>query len=248
MFDVKKAADRPQAERDGFGKAESTMAYRFQSSPYGRALAPAMPVQSLLGQTLGITAIGLGVSAAAVYLFRDSIHGIAGLIAMLVGFALLFAINGTRANPTLSLLLFYAFAFAEGIGITPIVSYYLHVAPDAVFNAALTTGLGMFALGAIVYATGLDLRRFQGILMIALLALIVVGIVSIFLHFISPTTYSWITLVIFTGFTLIDFARIRAGGDGLTPVQMATQIYLDVVNIFLALLQIFGNSSSRRSD
>ena len=223
------------------------MAYRFQPNSYGRSLAAAMPVQSLLGQVLGITAIGMCISALAVYLFRDSIAVGVSWIALIAGFILLFAINRTRANPGLSLGLFYAFTFLEGIGITPIVSYYLHVAPDAVYNAALTTGLGMFALGAIVYATGLDLRRFQGILMLALLGLIVVGIISIFWHFISPTTYSWITLAIFTGFTLIDFARIRAGGDGLTPVQMATSIYLDLVNIFLALLQIFGNQS-RRSD
>jgi FtsH-binding integral membrane protein len=222
------------------------MAYQFQRNQYGGPLATAVPAQSLLGQVLGITAVGMGVSALAVYLFRDSVGSGIGLIAMIVGLVLLFAINGTRANPALSLILFYAFAFAEGIGITPIVSVYLHVAPDAVYNAALTTGAGMFVLGAIVYATGLDLRRFQGIFMIALLGLIVVGVISLFVHFISPTIYSWVTLAIFTGFTLIDFARIRAGGDGLTPVQMATRIYLDVINIFLALLQIFGNR--QRSD
>jgi len=206
-----------------------------------------MPVQSLLGQVLGITAIGMCITALAVYLFRDNVATGVAWIALIGGFILLLAINATRANPALSLGLFYAFAFAEGIGITPIVSFYLHVAPDAVYNAALTTGAGMGALGAIVYATGLDLRRFQGIFMLALLGLIVVGIISIFFHFIAPTTYSWLVLAIFTGFTLIDFARIRAGGDGLTPVQMATQIYLDVINIFIALLQIFGNQS-RRSD
>jgi len=222
------------------------MAYRFQPTSYGRPAALAMPVQSLLGQVLGITAIGFCITALAVYLFRDSISTMIGFVALIGGLILLFAINGTRANPALSLGLFYAFAFVEGIGITPIVSYYLHVAPGAVYNAALTTGLGMGLLGAIVYATGLDLRRFQGIFMLALLGLIVAGIVSIFFHFISPTTYSWITLAIFTGFTLIDFARIRAGGDGLTPVQMATSIYLDIVNIFLALLQIFGNQSRSR--
>lgn len=219
------------------------MAYRFQPNSYGRPLATAAP-QTLLGQVLGITALGLCVSAAAIYLFRDSVGTGVGLIAMLIGFGLLLAINGTRANPALSLTLFYAFAFAEGVGLTPVVSYYLHVAPDVVYNAALTTGLGMFALGAIVYATGLDLRRFQGILMIALLALIVISVVSLFIHFVAPTTISWITLVIFAGFTLLDFARIRAGGDYFTPVQLATQIYLDVINIFLALLQIFGNRRS----
>ena len=221
------------------------MAHRFQPNAYGRSAAVAVPTQSLLGQVLGITAIGLAISALAIYLFRDNIPVTVSWIALIGGFVMLFAINGTRANPGLSLGLFYGFTFLEGIGITPIVSYYLHVAPDAVYNAAITTGAGMFVLGAIVYATGLDLRRFQGILMIALLGLIVVGVISLFFHFISPTTYSWITLAIFTGFTLIDFARIRAGGDGLTPVQMATSIYLDLVNIFLALLQIFGNSGGR---
>jgi FtsH-binding integral membrane protein len=76
------------------------------------------------------------------------------------------------------------------------------------------------------------------------LGLIVVGIVSLFLHFVHPEVYAWITLVIFTGLVLIDFARIRAGGDGLTPVQMAVSIYLDTINIFLALLQIFGGRRS----
>jgi modulator of FtsH protease len=220
------------------------MAYRYPPQSFGSPAATMAPVRTTLGQVLGITALGLCVSALAVYLFRDSIGSGVGIIAMLIGFGLLFAINGTRANPALSLILFYVFTFAEGIGITPVVSYYLHVAPDVVFNAALTTGLGMFALGAIVYATGLDLRRFQGIVMIALLGLIVVSVVSIFVHFVAPTTISYITLVIFAAFTLIDFARIRAGGDMYTPVQLAVQIYLDVINIFLALLQIFGNRRS----
>ena len=102
----------------------------------------------------------------------------------------------------------------------------------------------MFALAAVVYATGLDLRRFQGIFVLALLGLIVAGVVSMFVHFLHPQTYAWITLVIFSGLVLIDFARIRAGGDGLTPVMMAVSIYLDAINIFLALLQIFGGRRS----
>lgn len=223
------------------------MAYRFQPNSYGGGAGVATPARSLLGQVLGITAIGFAITALAVYLFRDSIAPPFNWIALIGGFILLLAINATRSNPGLSLGLFYAFAFLEGIGLTPLISYYLHVAPDAVWNAAVTTAAGMGALGAIVYGTGLDLRRFQGIFMIALLGLIVVGIISAFVHFVSPTVYSWATLAIFTGFTLIDFARIRAGGDYLSPVQMATSIYLDVLNVFLALLQIFGGRSSNRN-
>lgn len=220
------------------------MAYRFQPQSQ-QSFAPAVPTHSLLAQVLGITALGLCVTALAAWLFQGVISPGLGLVAMLVGFVLLFAIYGTRQNEALSLLLFYAFAFCEGLGIAPVIGQYVHAfGPDIVVNAALTTGLGMFALAAIVYATGLDLRRFQGIFMIALLGLIVVGIISIFVRFIHPEVYAWLTLIIFSGLVLIDFARLRAGGDGLTPVLMATSIYLDAINIFLALLQIFGGRRS----
>ncbi|MBV9028693.1 MAG: US12 family protein [Candidatus Eremiobacteraeota bacterium] len=221
------------------------MAYRFQpEAPYGRALAPATPTHSLLAQVLGITALGLCVTALAAWVFQDVGPGI-GLVAMIVGFVVLLSIYAVRQNETLSLVLFYAFTFAEGVGIAPVIGQYVRAfGPDVVVNAALTTGLGMFALAAIVYATGLDLRRFQGIFFIALLGLVVLGIVSIFVRFLHPETYAWLTLVIFSGLVLIDFARLRAGGDGLTPVLMATSIYLDAINIFLALLQIFGGRRS----
>jgi FtsH-binding integral membrane protein len=221
------------------------MAYRFQpQNSYGRPMASSIPTHSLLAQVLGLTALGLCVTALAAGLFQNVAPG-AGLIAMIVGFVLLFAIYGTRRNEALSLGLFYAFTFCEGVGIAPVVGQYLRAfGPDVVVNAALTTGLGMFALAAIVYATGLDLRRFQGLFMLALLGLIVAGIVSMFVHFLHPQLYAWLTLVIFSGLVLIDFARIRAGGDGLTPVLMAVSIYLDAINIFLALLQISGGRRS----
>ncbi len=221
------------------------MSYRLQPQPNVPGTAAAIPAQSLLAQVLGITALGLCITAAGAYFFQN-VGGTIGLIAMIVGFGLLIAINATRANQALSLTLFYAFAFCEGVGIAPVVGHYLrYVGSDVVFNAALTTGLGMFALGAIVYATGLDLRRFQGILMLALLAAIVIGVVTMFMKTFQPQVYSWVVLVIFSGLVLIDFARIRAGGDGLTPVQIAVSIYLDAINIFLLLLQIFGGG--RRS-
>ena len=221
------------------------MAFGFQpQNQYGQPLAPAVPARSMLAQVLGITALGLCITALAAWLFQDLAPGV-GLIAMIVGFVLLISINAVRRNEALSLLLFYAFTFCEGIGIAPVIGQYVRAfGPDVVVNAALTTGLGMFALAAIVYATGLDLRRFQGIFMIALLGLVVIGVISIFVKFIHPETYAWLTLAIFSGLVLIDFARLRAGGDGLTPVLMATSIYLDAINIFLALLQIFGGRRS----
>jgi modulator of FtsH protease len=42
---------------------------------------------------------------------------------------------------------------------------------------------------------------------------------------------------------LVDFSRIRGGGGGATAIELATSIYLDAINIFLALLSIFGGRS-----
>jgi modulator of FtsH protease len=99
----------------------------------------------------------------------------------------------------------------------------------------------MLVLGGVAFVFSVDWRRFQGIATGALVALIVVGVISMFTHWVHPTTYSWLTLGVFTLLTLVDFSRIRAGGDGFTPVQLAVSIYLDGINIFLALLRIFGS-------
>ncbi len=219
---------------------------RYQSPPRPLGYAPAIPVGHLLGQVLGITAVGMLITAATAYVFQNISYGV-GLIAMIAGFLLLLAINMTRANEALSLALFYAFTALEGVGLAPTIhAYAAAIGPDVVVQAAATTGLGMLALASIVYATGLDLRRFQGVFFLALIGLVLVGVVSAFTHWVHPTLYAWLTLAIFTGLVLIDFARIRAGGDGFTPVQLAVQIYLDAINIFLAILQLLG--ARRRED
>jgi modulator of FtsH protease len=219
------------------------MAYQYQ--PQGAVAVPS--TQSLLAQVLGITALGLCITALAVYLFPNVGYGF-GLGAMLLGLIMLFAMSAMQGNPTVALVMFYAFAFVEGIGLSPTINHYVQtVGPPVVFNAAATTGLGMFALAAIVYATGINFLKFQGILFFALLALVVAGVANIFLHFLQPTVYSWLTLAIFSGLVLVDFARIRAIGNApVAPVMLAVSIYLDAVNIFLALLQIFGSRGSRR--
>lgn len=222
---------------------DMAMQYRMPPRSYGSA--PAIAVQTLLGQVLGMTAVGLIITAGAAYVFQGVSHTV-GLVALIAGFLVLISINATRANAALSLTLFYVFAALEGVGLGPTIHYYAaSLGNGVVVEAATTTGLGMLALACIVYATGLDLRRFQGYFFLALIGLVLIGIVSVFTRWVHPAAYSWLTLAIFTGLVLIDFARIRAGGDGFTPVQLAVQIYLDAINIFLAILQLLG---ARRSE
>ncbi|MDP9105256.1 MAG: Bax inhibitor-1 family protein [Candidatus Eremiobacteraeota bacterium] len=223
-----------------------------QGSPYGRSpyggpppAAAAGSGINLLGQVLGITGVGFLITAAAAYLFRDVSYG-AGLLALIGGFVLLFVMNAVRNSPQIALLWFYAFTFLEGIGLAPVIAAYVRtIGPDVVVNAAATTGFGMLVLGGVAFVFSVDWRRFSGIATGLLIALLVVGLVSMFTHWVHPDTYSWLTLGVFTLLTLVDFSRIRSGGDGSTPVQLAVAIYLDAINIFLALLELFGSRSRR---
>ncbi len=199
---------------------------------------PREETASLLSKVLAITATGFLITAAGVYT-APAWSTLPGLIAV---FILIFAISGARrASPGLALGLFLTLTYFMGWEIGPLIHRYMQtVGPAVVFNAAATTGLGMGVLGSIAYLFQINYRRVTGIAMAALIVLIIAGIASMFLHFLTPDTYSWLTLGIFSLLTVGDFARIRNGGDGQPAVSLALSIYLDGINIFLAALQLLS--------
>lgn len=197
----------------------------------------------LLAKVLGITALGFFVTAIGVAT-APPWSMLPGFIAVL---ALVFGINAVRrTNAGLAMGLFMALAFFMGWEISPIIHMYVRmIGPGIVFQAAVTTALGMTAMGCVAYLFSIDYRKLSGIALAGLLLLILAGVASIFFHFLSPNTYSWIALAIFTALTVADFARIRAGGDGMGAVSLALGIYLDAINIFMILLQLFSGRSRR---
>ncbi|SEB84941.1 Bax inhibitor-1/YccA family protein [Terriglobus roseus] len=197
----------------------------------------------LLAKVLGITALGFFVTAIGVAT-APPWSMLPGFIAVL---ALVFGINAVRrTNAGLAMGLFMALAFFMGWEISPIIHMYVRmIGPGIVFQAAVTTALGMTAMGCVAYLFSIDYRKLSGIALAGLLLLILASVISIFFHFLSPNTYSWIALAIFTALTVADFARIRAGGDGMGAVSLALGIYLDAINIFMILLQLFSGRSRR---
>jgi modulator of FtsH protease len=75
----------------------------------------------------------------------------------------------------------------------------------------------------------------------ALLALIVFGIVLIFVHIPGgDLVYSLLGLVIFAGFVMFDFQRLRTSKDISVAPMLAASIFLDILNVFLFFLEIFS--------
>ncbi|WP_260706787.1 Bax inhibitor-1/YccA family protein [Edaphobacter flagellatus] len=205
--------------------------------------APREETSSLLAKVLGITALGFLITAFGV----ATAPPWGTFVGFILVIGLIFGINFTRkAQPAVALALFMGLAYFMGWEIGPLIQRYIRTfGSGLVFNAAATTGCGMAVMGCISYLFSINYRRVAGIGFAALLVLIIAGIASMFFHFLTPDTYSWLTLGVFSLLTVADFARIRAGGDGASAVSLALSIYLDGINIFMAVLQLMGGRRSR---
>ena len=112
-------------------------------------------------------------------------------------------------------------------------------------SLAASVALAIAGAGAIGYATRRDLSVFARALFWALLALIVFGLVTIFISIPHGNViYAVLGLVIFGGFTIVDFNRLRrAGTESAVPIDAS--IFLDIFNVFLFFLQLFGGGGRR---
>jgi FtsH-binding integral membrane protein len=160
----------------------------------------------------------------------------------IAGFACLIGLNfARRASGGVAIALLVLMGLCLGLGLGPVVTYYSSTSPRAVWEAAGATALFIAGCGSFGYATRRDLSALGRISFFALLALIVAGIVLIFVHIPGAELgYSIIGLVIFAGLTMFDFQRLRRSQDAASAPYIAASIFLDALNVFLFFLRLFG--------
>ena len=200
--------------------------------------------RAVFGQVMGLVALTLGCLALGAYIGRD-LSGGWGILFFIAGFACIFGLNvaSARGNEQLSITLLFGLGLLLGLALGPVLSSYVEADPSAVWQAAGATGGFVAALGAAGYATRRDLSSWYRVLFWALLGLIVFGLVAIFVSIPNENIiWSVAGLVIFGGYTVLDFNRLRRAGQE-SAVPIAASIFLDVLNIFLFFLQLFGGNS-----
>jgi uncharacterized protein len=199
--------------------------------------------RELLGQTMGFVAVTVGFAALGAYLGRD-LSGGAGLLFFIAAFGCIIGLNiaASKGREQLAITLLFGLGLALGLAVAPVIADYANGDPAALWQAAGATAGFVGACGAYGYATRRDLSSWGRALFWALLALIVFGIVAIFVSIPnSNIIYAVLGLVIFGGFTIFDFNRLRRANPG-SAVVIAASIFLDVFNVFLFFLQLFGGS------
>lgn len=201
--------------------------------------------RTVFGQVMGLVAVTLGFLALGAYVGRDLSGGL-GIAFFIAGFGCLIGLNVAtgRDRRQLSMTLLFGLGLLLGLALGPVLGAYAKADPAAVWQAAAATGGFVAALGAAGYATRRDLSSWARVLFWALLGLIAFGIVAIFVsvpH--ANVIYAVAGLVIFGGYTLFDFNRLRRTGIG-DAVPIAASIFLDILNVFLLLLSLFGGEGN----
>jgi modulator of FtsH protease len=200
---------------------------------------------TLFGQTMGYVAVTTGFFALGAYLGRNLSPGWA-IVWYIVAFACLIAMNFTvRRSPGLSVVLLFVVGTTLGLALAPTLVYYASTNPQALWQAGGATALFIAGFGAAGYATRRDLSGLARLCFWALIALIVFGIVLIFVRIpAGDLIYSVLGLVIFAGLTMFDFQRLRRSKDIESAPLLAASIFLDALNVFLFFLRIFSRNSN----
>jgi FtsH-binding integral membrane protein len=202
--------------------------------------------RTVFGQVMGLVALTVGCAALGAYIGRNMTGG-TGLVFFIGVFACVFGLNyaSSRGREQLATALLFGMGLLIGLAVAPVIAYYAKTNPAAVWQAAGATGAGVAALGSFGYATRRDLSSWARTLFWALLALIVFGLVAIFVSIPHANViYCVLGLVIFGGFTIVDFNRLRRANMG-SAIPIAASIFLDIFNVFLLLLRLFGGGGSR---
>jgi uncharacterized protein len=196
---------------------------------------------AVFGQVMGLVALTVGCTALGAYIGRNMTGG-TGILFFIGAFACIFGLNiaSSRGREQLAIALLFGLGLLLGLAVAPVLNAYANADPAALWQAAGATGAFVAALGAAGYATRRDLSSWARALFWALLALIVFGIVTIFVSIPHANIiYAVLGLVIFGGYTIFDFNRLRRANMA-SSVPIAAGIFLDIFNVFLFFLQIFG--------
>lgn len=119
-----------------------------------------------------------------------------------------------------------------------------------VFFAMVATTLSVFMTAAIVYFSDTDFGFLGSFLFFALLGLVIVRLLKEWV--IKDSSFSMIQtgigIIIFTFYLIYDFNRLEKAmvqGDESwgTAVDLAVSIYLDIINLFLLILELLSESN-----
>ncbi|HEY7772443.1 MAG TPA: Bax inhibitor-1/YccA family protein [Marinagarivorans sp.] len=205
----------------------------------------------VLRNTYSLLAVTLLVSAISAFI--GMVVGLPPMLSIVMSIGaigLLWFVLPKVANSSKGILVVFAVAALLGAGLAPTISYYLQSANGGmiVMQALGGTALVFFALSGYVLTTRKDFSFMGGFLMVGLITVVVASLAFVVLGMFGvhmpamQLALSAVVVLLMSGFILYDTSAIIHGGE--TNYIMATvRLYLDILNLFTALLHLIGATS-----
>jgi FtsH-binding integral membrane protein len=217
----------------------------------GMSYRSATDINSAMGRVYGNMSLAVLTSMVVSYLVGTSPELLAffftGVLKWIVIFAPLVAIfaysfvSDGWSRSGLQLFL-HSFAALMGLSFATIFAVFtMGSIVSAFMGAAILFGV-MSGYG---YFTKKDLSSVGQFMIIGLIAIIIASIINIFIgSTVMQMVISALAVIIFLGLTAYDTQRIRemvsVDNDGTEEVRGALTLYMDFINLFINLLQLFG--------
>ena len=163
------------------------------------------------------------------------------IITMIGAFAVLFMTQRFRTVFPTNIGLVFLFTFILGIAISPAIFVLGQRQPGVVGQAALLTLVTFGALTTYAFVSRKDFSAWGGFFTVGLVVLIVTSLLNMFVQ--NPTASLWIaaaSVFVFGGLLVFDTWRLRNVYGPDDYVLAAVAIYLDLLNMFLAILSLLS--------
>jgi uncharacterized protein len=197
----------------------------------------------------GLAVTGVVAYAAAASGFYQSIAGtpliwVVILAPLAFVFALSFGIE--RMSAATAAIVFIVYAAVMGLSLGGIFLVFTGASIARVFFITAATYAAMSLYG---YTTRTDLSKFGTFLFMGLIGIVIASLVNIFVRSDAVQfVVSIVGVIVFVGLTAYDTQRIKEmylESDteeiaGKKAIMGALALYLDFINLFMLLLQLFG--------
>lgn len=229
------------------------------SSPERRQVHDVSEVNGFLSKMYGYMGLAVLVSAITAFLtmtvFRAAVMQMPTALMWIIlivplGLSMGISFRATR-NPVAGFVMLMILAVIYGFEFALLAGFYTGTQISTAFLSSAAVFSAMAIFGTF---TKRDLNNLGSYMGAALIGLLVAMIVNIFLrNSVASFVFSIIGVIIFTGLTAYDAQKMKSiynnygsqvPTNGLA-VLGALQLYLDFINIFLFLLQIFGMGNDR---
>ena len=192
-------------------------------------------VYSLLAMSMGTAAVGAYLGSGPLLLLVAPNM----MLFFILQIALIFFASFASRRPGLNMVALFSFTTVSGLTLGPLL---YQVGPSIAAEAFALTAITFAGLSLYVVYSKKDFSFMSGFLMTGLIVVIVGGLLNMFfiqsgmMHFVM----SGASVLLFSGFILYDTSNILRyyGTDEYVSATLA--LYLDVLNLFIALLSILG--------